>query len=207
MRLFLVRHGESEGNASGIVQGRLDFGLTDAGREQARLAAEHLASHPVERLVSSPLRRARETAEVIADRLGLSVEFDDALQEYDMGVVSGLDARQIRERFPDVLAAWQKGIRPRFPGAEDRADFHARVRATLDRLTAIDGPVVAVAHGGVIASICYAVVGADPERRGLFETANCAITEVSRDRAGRLVLARVNDTCHLEGLVTLADRG
>jgi broad specificity phosphatase PhoE len=207
VRLILVRHGESEGNAGGIVQGRLDFGLTARGMEQARLAAEYLAGHSLDRLASSPLRRARETAEVFAERLGLPLEFDDALQEYDMGAVSGLNAGQIRERFPEIVAAWQKGIRPAFPGAEDRTAFHARVRTALDRLTALDEAVVAIAHGGVVASMCYAVVGAEPDRRGLFETANCAITEITRDRSGRLVLARVNDTCHLEGRVTFADRG
>jgi broad specificity phosphatase PhoE len=207
MRLLLVRHGESEGNASGIIQGRLDFGLTPTGIEQARHVANHLSRDGLARIVSSPLKRAWQTAEIISDVLAVPIEADDDLLEYDVGAVSGLRAPEIREKFPEIMAAWQKGIRPVFPGAEDRAHFHVRVRGALDRLCAGDETVLAVTHGGVISSICYAVVGAHPDRRGLFETANCAVTEVVKDRSGRLALARANDTCHLDGLVTVVDRG
>jgi broad specificity phosphatase PhoE len=207
MRILLVRHGESEGNASGIVQGHMDFGLTALGRLQAARLAEHLANEGAVRIVSSPLRRAWETADILSQRLALPIEPDARLQEHDVGAISGLNAAQIRERFPEIIAAWQKGIRPTFPGAEEREAFHRRVRAALDHLATFDETVIAVAHGGVIASICYAIVGADTSRRGLFETANCAVTEVTKDRAGRLVLARMNDTCHLDDLVTTVDRG
>ena len=66
---------------------------------------------------------------------------------------------------------------------------------------------MAVAHGGVITALCYAVAGLNPRRPGLFEIANCAITEIVLDRGGRRAIARHNDTCHLEGLLTRLDRG
>ena len=66
---------------------------------------------------------------------------------------------------------------------------------------------VVVAQGGVISLLCFLVTGVEMRRTGVFESANCGITEVVRDRAGRLVLRRHNDTCHLDGLVTRADRG
>jgi hypothetical protein len=59
----------------------------------------------------------------------------------------------------------------------------------------------------VVISVCYAVLGIDVNRRGLLEAANCGITEVTVDRGGRLVLNRMNDTCHLDGMVTVVDRG
>ena len=207
MRLLLVRHGESEGNASGIVQGRLDYGLTELGRQQAAQVAEYLAREPVDHLVSSPLKRAWQTAEAIGERLGVMPRAEPDLQEYDVGAISGLSGPQIREKFPEVIAQFQKGLRPDFPGAEGRDVFHARVRALIDRLTEQDQTTVAVAHGGVVGAVCYYVLGLDVTRRGMFETANCAVTEITRDRVGRLVLSRANDTCHLEGLVTVADRG
>ncbi len=207
MRLILIRHGESEGNAAGFVQGRLDFGLTDLGRIQAQATAERLASFKADRLISSPLLRALQTAAYIATPLGIAIEHEPDLMEYDMGAASGLTGAQIREKFPEVVASWQKGLRPVFPGEEGRSTFHARVNAFLDRYSATDETIVAVAHGGVVGAICYSVLGLEPSRRGAFEAANCGITEIGLDRQGRRVLLRQNDTCHLDGLVTAVDRG
>ena len=127
--------------------------------------------------------------------------------EYDMGAASGLTGPQIRERFPEVIAAFQKGIRPVFPGEEGRDAFHDRVAAVLDRCFTTDETVVAVAHGGVVSAACYQVVGLDRNRRGVFEAHNCSLTEFSVDRSGRRVLLRHNDTCHLSGIVSTVDRG
>jgi broad specificity phosphatase PhoE len=207
MRLLLVRHGQSEGNFAGVVQGRLDFSLTPLGIRQAEATAERLAAEQVDRILSSPLRRAMETALVISERLGLPIEQEPGLMEYDMGEVSGLTGAEIRERYPEFVAQWQKGLRPAFPGEEGRDAFHARVGAVLEAAGEKRETVVAVAHGGVVSAVCYAVMGLDPQRRGIFETANCALTEVRRDRTGRLVLMKHNDTCHLDGIVTDIDRG
>jgi broad specificity phosphatase PhoE len=207
MKLFLIRHGESEGNAAGFVQGHLDFGLTSLGRAQAHATAERLRDLKVDRLVSSPLSRAFQTASIIAGALGQSVESEPGLMEYDMGAASGLTGPQIREKFPEMMAQWQKGIRPTFPGEEGRDEFHARVEAVITRFAATKETIVAVAHGGVVSAVCYQVLGMDRARRGAFETANCSITEVGLDRAGHLVLLSQNDTCHLDGVLTTVDRG
>lgn len=202
-RILLVRHGQSEGNAGGIIQGRTDFGLTDLGRRQAELTALHIAGFQPMRVLSSPLQRAWQTAEPIAAVLRLPVEAEPDLQEFDVGEIGGLTGQQARERFPNLAELWPHAL----PGSESREAFNRRIRDALTRMLDMDAVVVAVAHGGVVSGICYAVLGIDPRRRGLIETANCAITEIIRDRGGRLVLSRVNDTCHLESLVTVADRG
>lgn len=208
MRLVLVRHGQSEGNARGILQGHMDFSLTALGREQAEATARYLAGgRKVERLLSSPLARAMETAEPIAAALGLEVEPEPALAEYDMGEASGLTWAEIRERFPAIVEAFREGRRPSFPGEEGRDEFHARVSAVVRRLEESDGGTVAIAHGGVVSAICSMVLGLPAERRGVFETANCSIAEVVRDRSGRKVLLRQNDVCHLSGIVTRLDVG
>ncbi|MCC6416976.1 MAG: histidine phosphatase family protein [Gemmataceae bacterium] len=199
MRLILVRHGQSEGNASGVLQGRLDFGLTPLGVRQSLAVARRLA--PVDgpaRLLSSPLKRAADTAAVIATRIGLQVQFDTALAEYDVGAVSGLTAAEIRARFPDILDAYRRGDRPSFPGEEGRDHFARRVSSVLDQWQDSGGTVIAVAHGGVIAALCSLVLGLDLHRPGLLEVANCSLTEIVRDPRGRPVLARSNDTCHLQ---------
>jgi broad specificity phosphatase PhoE len=207
VRLILIRHGQSEGNAKGVLQGRLDFGLSELGRIQARATAERLATGRFDRLVTSPLRRAYETAEALAAAAGLPIEPEPGLMEYDLGEVSGLSGAEMRARYPEIAAAYARRERPRFPGEEGRDVFQARVRAAFEALRDSGQDVVAVAHGGVISAICYAILGVDAGRPGLFEVANCSITEIVPDRTGRAVIRRHNDTCHLDGLSTRLDLG
>lgn len=207
MRLILVRHGESEGNAAGVLQGRLDYSLTEVGRKQANLVASRLASIGAARILSSPLIRAAQTANVIAARAALEPDFDEGYAEYDIGEASGLTGAQLRERFPEIGNARSSGKRFSFPGEEGRDAFHARLNAALERARLLNGTTIAVAHGGVISAMCHMVVGLDLHRPGAFQVGNCSLTEISEDRGGRLVLISHNDSCHLEGMETPIDRG
>lgn len=207
MRVLLVRHGESEGNAAGIVQGRVDFGLSPLGRVQAERTAERLARMKITAVVTSPLRRAADTASIIAGALNLGVEHAPGLMEYDIGEASGLTWLQIRERFPAVAEARSRGERAAYPGEEGRPEFHQRIRATLEEMRERQGTIVAVAHGGVINAVCAGILGLPETRRGVFHVANCSLTVVEHDRAGRMLIERQNDTCHLASIVTEADRG
>ena len=204
MRLILIRHGESQGNAGGFIQGQLDFDLTPLGHAQALATAERMRSEQVHRLVTSPLPRATSTARYFSEALALDAESQPGLAEYDAGLVSGLTGPLVRERFPEVAAAWSRGERPAYPGEEGREVFAVRVRAVLDSIRGRDETIVAVAHGGVIGALCSMVVGrADDGRPNIFRVGNCSLTEITEDRAGRLVLARHNDTCHLEQITAL----
>lgn len=190
-----------------MIQGRLDFALSQLGFEQAQATAGRLASWKFDRILSSPLRRAAETARVIAEPHGLVVEPEPALMEYDVGRVSGLTGAQIRERHPEVVSAYARGERPRFPGEEGREAFVRRITAVLNRLREREENIAAVVHGGVISAICAELLGLDATRPAVFAVANCSLTEVMTDRRGEFVLIRHNDTCHLEELVTTVDRG
>lgn len=203
MRLILVRHGQSEGNAAGIAQGHLDYGLSELGRRQSEATGRRLRGETVDRLVSSPLIRAADTAAVLGTHLGLDWEPEPALTEYDIGAIAGLTGTEIRERFPEVAAAYGSGRRPVFPGEEGRTPFFDRIKVLLHSLATTDETVVAVAHGGVIGTLCYVVTGADYTRPGLFQVANCSVTEIATERSGALVLRRQNDTCHLRDLAPL----
>lgn len=89
MRLILVRHGESVGNAAGVLQGRLDFGLSERGLAQAKLTAERLRDAEAARVVSSPLKRAAQTAGFVAEALDLELHLEPDLAEYDIGGGAG----------------------------------------------------------------------------------------------------------------------
>ena len=209
MRLILVRHGQSEGNASGVVQGRLDFGLSELGWLQAEATAMRLRDEKIARVIASPLRRASETAAAIAEPHGLGVEPEPALMEYDIGVVSGLTGNEIRERHPQVAEAYARGERPQFPGEEGRENFEKRIAGVLQAVhdAGTTETIVAVAHGGVVNAVCAIVLGLDIRRPGVFQVANCSLTELETDRNRRLVLRRHNDICHLDGLLKPTNRG
>jgi broad specificity phosphatase PhoE len=154
-RLLLVRHGESEWNASGRWQGRSNPELSDKGREQARAAAAALEGFegPV---VSSPLQRALETAEILAAGIGAQeVRTEDDLSEIDVGEWAGLTNDEIAVRFPAEFLARQQGSLDCFPGGESQSDFRRRVRAVVEKLGGEHGgrEVLVVTHGGVIGAL------------------------------------------------------
>lgn len=207
MRIVFVRHGESLGNAAGVLQGRLDYGLSELGIRQAAATAGRLAETSAVRVVSSPLLRAFATAEAIAAPLGLAVDSEPDLAEYDIGEGAGLTAVELRAKFPEMAVARTAGQRFLFPGEEGRHNFHERLARVMERLRAMDGTTIAVAHGGVISAVCHMVVGLDLDRPGAFQVGNCSLTEVTQDRGGRLVLSCHNDVCHLDDIATMVDRG
>ncbi len=205
MPILLIRHGESEGNASGVIQGRLDVGLTALGRQQAGQTAEALAyaEPPIEGVVSSVLQRARMTADIIAERLGIPVELDEDLVEYDHGELSGLTRQQIGERFPHLsqsgIAVTRDGTWPSIPGEEGRDVLFARAQRALERLQADGRNVAVVTHGGFINAACHAVLGLDYVNKPQgFRSGNAGVSEIRLDRQGRPILHRHNDACHLK---------
>ncbi|MFM8952271.1 MAG: histidine phosphatase family protein, partial [Planctomycetaceae bacterium] len=137
MLQYLIRHGESVSNASGRVQGQEDVELSDTGREQAiavaswgRSLLEAADAPPVDELWSSPLRRARETAEAIAAATGLPLRIDDELRELHAGIFQGHLWADLEARFPEAVA--QCGICDAafaIHGGESRAQLAARGRA------------------------------------------------------------------------------
>ena len=205
MTLLLVRHGESEGNVQGLIQGQLDLPLTEVGRAQGKAVAERLKSEGgADRIVASPLARAFETSQAIARALDLPVTTDDRLKEYDFGdEVSGLTIRQTIERFPGWR--WTSERDPSYvslPGEEGLPVLDARVAEVVAELFGFEGRTIVVTHGGVVTSALNFAVrmhgateGGSP--RVGFLMKNCAITELDRDPEGRLIVRRHNDACHL----------
>jgi probable phosphoglycerate mutase len=148
-RFLLVRHGQSEWNASGRWQGQADPPLTELGRLQAHHAAAGIGM--VDAIYASSLDRAAETAAIISAELGVGpVLVDERLRERDAGEFSGLTRAEIDERYPGYLA---NGQRP--PGWEHDDVLVARASAVLERIGAEvgDGDVLVVTHGGVVMSL------------------------------------------------------
>lgn len=155
-RFLLVRHGQSEWNALGRWQGLSDPPLSDLGREEARMAASTL--RPFDGLIlASPLVRARETAEIIANELGRvgTVEIEPELREIDVGEFSGRTNDEIQERMPDAWKALREGRLETFPGGESRKAFRERVQRALETVAARHqgATLLVVTHGGTIGDV------------------------------------------------------
>lgn len=153
--LILARHGETDWNRDGRFQGHADPPLNARGREQARELADLLADEPVEAIYSSDLRRAHETARIVAERTGLEVVVDPQLRERDVGHWSGLTAAEIEEQFPDQIRLWREGA---VSVGESRESLAERVVAAAHRIAAAhpDGLVLVVTHGGALRMLRHA---------------------------------------------------
>lgn len=204
--LYLIRHGESVPNVTPTIGGMQgDAGLTDRGREQARLLEQRLRAEELaaDQLYASTLPRALETAEYVSRALGLPIQKDDALHELRPGEADGMDVDEWRSRYGEPE---HEPFRPFAPGGESWAGFLVRAGAAL--LELVDRhpgeTVVAVCHGGVIEASFSLVFGlGGSAERTSFATLNTSITRWRHRRgpAGRREWTAVtyNDSGHLAG--------
>jgi broad specificity phosphatase PhoE len=176
-----ARHGENIANLTQTFSYRLyDGDLTPAGRRQARELGARLArldADPVRYLACSPLRRARQTADIVSQLLGLPVaaELDD-LRELNVGELDARSDAKAWEIYRAVLARWRAGDRAaRFPGGEDCVELHARVSAGLAAVAtaASGGAALIVAHGGALRMSLPLLTG-DPDPGSDLANGACA---------------------------------
>ena len=201
MHLVLIRHGQSIGNASRRIQGLDDQPLTEVGREQAFALAHRLGHEQnLRALYTSPLLRARQTAEIIGRHLGLDLNCDDRLKEYDCGVITGMSFEEVCAHFPEIAAGWQQNPwRVPVPGEEGVESFQQRVMSAMQDILArhIDGDAIAVvAHGGTLSAYLAGLLGIDYRKRQpwVFDNASLSVIILGGVRPR---IALLNDTCHL----------
>lgn len=205
MRIFLVRHGQTEWNHQKRVQGHTDVHLDAVGREQARLLAESLAAEGIEKVISSDLARARDTAEIIALRLGHSIELDRRLRERSYGDWEGYSYQEFSGRISELHDESPEDhhlIAP--PGGESIADLHNRLQSVTDALISTNKTTLIVSHGGACSILVGQLLEIPLKSNRRFRFDNAALTELSFYRDGNRSLIRHNDTSHLLKSLTLA---
>ncbi|MGV9964496.1 bifunctional RNase H/acid phosphatase [Streptomyces olivaceus] len=199
----LLRHGETpltpQKRFSG--SGGSDPSLSPVGREQAEKVAASLARRgTVEAIVASPLARTRETAGIVAARLGLEVAVDEGLRETDFGAWEGLTFGEVRERYPDDLDAWlaSPDAEPT-GGGESFAATGARIAATRDRLVAAHAgrTVLLVSHVTPIKTFLRLALGAPPESLFRMELSAASLSAVAYYADGGASVRLFNETSHL----------
>ena len=180
-RFYFLRHGESEGNRRNTIQGHHDYPLSELGRKHARAAGEWLSDKELDLIYTSPLERARETADIIAERSEeAEVKETPDLMELDTGIFSGYSFDEISERFPEAWQVFRVESWEAVPGAEPIASLYARAEKHWLRLiedaNAGNHTVASVTHGGLLQWIVKATLGGDGQRwMPIIRGTNCGI--------------------------------
>lgn len=162
-RIIVARHGRTSWNAAGRFQGHGDPPLDEVGEEQARALAAALAVLDPPVVVTSDLRRARQTAEMVAGACGADLVVDPALREMDLGTWEALTPAEVEDRFPEEYRRWRAGEDVARGGGETRVEAASRVTPVLLALAASAAPgrpPVVVAHGLVLQAAMAALAGA-----------------------------------------------
>lgn len=206
MFFYLIRHGESQFNAEGRIQGQLDVELSPAGRRQSLALAATLADKRIDAVFTSPLKRAAQTALPIAEALGLAPQTDERLREIHAGIFQGMLWREIEAAHPTAAANWLKH-EPDFvvPGGESRRALMTRGTCALTYIRTLPYSAVAiVSHGGLLSAALKGLL-AIPVERAPFSLGNASITQARWDDQFRLLT--LNESEHLRGLQGATESG
>jgi probable phosphoglycerate mutase len=199
-RLLMLRHGQTEYSAQRRYSGRGDLPLTELGERQAAAAAARLSRMDgVAAVVSSPLLRARQTAQPVADALDVPLSIHEGLIETDFGDWEGLTFAEARQRDPDLHARWITDTSVAAPGGESMDAVHRRVRRVRDQLITehTDAILVVVTHVTPVKALLRMALDAGPAllHRLHLDLASLSIAEFYPD--GPASVRLVNDTSHL----------
>ncbi|WP_051305357.1 alpha-ribazole phosphatase [Desulfogranum mediterraneum] len=193
-RLYLIRHGQTEQNRTGVLMGSTDTPLNDHGRQQARYLSERVNALEVDTIFSSPLQRATETATLVFGR-EQPIITDSCLQEYHFGEWEGLHFTEIEQNYPEAWQMWLTNWdQTKIPGAETFAGFTQRVVSFTNELVAANPgkQLAVVSHGGCIRSL-LAHYFSESVSAGYwkFKVDNATLTEIEF-LAGMPILVRFN---------------
>ena len=200
-RVLAIRHGETDWNRAGRIQGQLDIGLNATGRWQARCLAQALADEELSAICSSDLARAAQTARELAQPRCLEVIEDAGLRERGFGRFEGSTFVEIETRWPEDAARWRRR-EPQFApgGGETLVDFYARCVAAATKLAQAHagGSIAIVAHGGVLDCLYRAASHIALDAPRSWDVPNAAINRLLYTPQG-FALVGWGDAFHLEG--------
>jgi probable phosphoglycerate mutase len=197
MNLYLIRHGESQYNAEGRIQGQINIPLSELGHRQSRAIADAFHSLKIDAVFASPLQRAAQTAQPLAERLGLKAIYDDRLREIHAGIFQSLRWDEIEAQYPQYAMPW-KNQEADFiiPGGESRRQLMARGTAVLEwiRTQPFDN-VAVVAHGGILAGALKGLLSI-PCEKSPFVLFNASISRITWHKY--VQLTTLNQIDHLQ---------
>jgi broad specificity phosphatase PhoE len=199
--LILARHGQTEWNVGKIFRGRADVNLDEVGARQAELLGKYLSNYELEAVYSSPLKRALDTATIVARYQKVGVHTAEGLIDFDYGKWQSLSEQQVKRLYPALLNEWHSSPhKVRMPDGESLDDTRGRVIESLTGvLSKHQGRVLLVSHRVVLKVLICSLLGLDNSHFWNISQDVCGIT-VFNYVDGRFVLTRHNDTSHLKEL-------
>jgi alpha-ribazole phosphatase/probable phosphoglycerate mutase len=200
-RIYLVRHGETEWNASLKYQGQTDVPLSEVGRKQAVLLGKRLAASKFDGFYASDLTRAYETAEIISTYHNQQIKRIPALREINFGLWEGLDYKEIRGKYPEEIKQWwNEPLLARIPGGETMDEMINRTITALRTIVESHskGNIAVISHGGVIRSIVGTILGMDMNKYWRLRLDNACLNIIDFPDWDKGILTLFNDCSHLE---------
>ena len=201
-RLYIVRHGQTEWNAQGRIQGHTDVDLSDYGRQQAQAVAQRLSGVTFDAAYTSDLSRSKETAQIIVGQRTMSLHSTSRLREFHKGVFEGLTVHEYKRRYPDLYQASLVNDLDFAPtGGETIRQTSLRMAGFIADLKEQhqDETVLVVGHGGSLRSVVVAIMDLPLEANWKLAMGNCSLSvfDIYPDNA---VMLLYNDTSHLNGV-------
>jgi alpha-ribazole phosphatase len=201
---YLLRHGETEYHAQQRLLGRLDIGLNERGREQARRVVEFFRGLKLDAVYSSPLKRCLETAAPVAEDQGLSIQIMEGLMEVDMGEWDGRTFEELFREEGELVGKWMRNPSSvAIPGGEDFGAVRDRVMSSVREITSRhpgDQRVLVVTHGGPIRGILCEALGMELDGMFRIQIDLASISAVKYFDGGipeTAMVTLVNETYHL----------
>jgi len=200
-QLILARHGETEWNVEKVFRGRADVNLDQVGTKQAELLGKYLSDWELEAIYSSPVKRALDTANIVARYQKVAVHIAEGLIDFDYGAWQSLPEQEVKRLYPDLLSKWHNNPHEvKMPGGESLEDVTRRAVEVVNYvLPRHRGNVLLVSHRVVIKVLICCLLGLDNSH---FWNINQDVGGITIfDYAdGRFVLTKHNDTSHLREL-------
>lgn len=198
MRIFLLRHGETDWNLQGRCQGSTDIDLNERGKQQAREIAAALSAEKIHAIYSSDLKRALQTAAIIGGPHRLEVAVDGDFRELDHGAFEGLTFADIRTSYPDFLERWRsEPAELVVPGGERLVDVEKRAWKGIERVVRghpANATVVVVSHNFPILTVLCRITGTPLDDYRSFRIEPCGLTRISHDEREGWRLVQPNGT-------------
>jgi alpha-ribazole phosphatase len=200
-RIYLIRHGETEWNASLRYQGQTDVPLSEEGKQQAELLGRRLSALKFDGFYASDLTRAYETARIISLHHKQQVKKIPELREMNFGRWEGLNYKEIMGIYPEEIKQWwEKPLQTRIPGGET---LDMMIKRTISAVRTIveshsEGSIVVVSHGGVIRSLVGTVLGMDMNKYWRLRLDNACLNIIDFPEWEKAILMLLNDRSHLD---------
>ncbi len=191
MKLLIVRHGESEADILQVHEGRADYELTEKGHMQAQVLAKYIKEkYKAEKIYASSLKRAHQTAQHISDAIGVSIETEEMLMEFNNGLIAGLSFEEADRKYPYIP---NLPIHESVYKQESKLEFRHRAETVLSKIISENkenATIVVVTHGGMINQLYHAFLKLPIQSGNVFCTGDTGIHEwVIADNQQRVVAA------------------